>query len=89
MKFLPLVLLLAGCATTQTPEPIVRTVEVQVPVRQPCVPSTLGPAPIYADTDAALLGASDPAERYQLLGFGRAQRIVRLNELETVIAGCR
>ena len=86
MKYavLPLALL-AGCTTTQ---PEIRTVTVNVPVPQPCVPATLQPAPDYPDTDTALRTARDPAERYLLLGAGRPLRVARLNELETVVAGC-
>ena len=79
-------LLLAGCATTRSPPPETRIVTVAV--SSPCVPSTLGPAPAYPDTDAALLAAPDAAERYRLLGQGRELRIGRLGQLETVVAGC-
>jgi hypothetical protein len=84
---LPLVALTA-CKTTQAPEPIIKTVYVNVPVTQPCVPKTLGPPPQYIDTDDKLLGAKDAAERYQLLYAGRTQRNSRLGEVEPVVRSC-
>lgn len=80
--------LLAGCATTQTPEPVIRTVTVNVPVPAPCVPATLAPAPEYPDTDSALRKATDAAERYLLVFAGRLLRDARLTQLETVVAAC-
>lgn len=87
---IPVALLLAGCATkpTERPEPIIRTVEIRVPVAAHCVPATLSPAPAYPDTDAALKSAAGPDERYWLVVAGRLIRIARLGELETVVAGC-
>jgi hypothetical protein len=91
MKWTPaLLILLAACgADTPPPEPRVVTVEVKVPVKQPCVPVELEDAPVFPDTDEALRKASDAAERYQLMGAGRPLRIARLNELEAVVKGCR
>lgn len=83
---LPLALL-AGCATK--PEPIVRTVTVNVPVAVECVPATLDPAPSYPDTDEALRSARDAAERYALIAAGRLLRDARLGELEPAILVCR
>lgn len=86
---IPAALALAACAgKTPPPEPIVRTVEVQIPVPQPCVPKTLGAQPIYIDSDKALVGAKDAAERYRLLYAGRKQRDARLGEIEPVIKSC-
>lgn len=80
---LPLLLLpLAACAGKD------RVIERVVPVASPCVPPTLGPAPDYPDTDQALREAPDAAARYQILGAGRPLRVQRLEELETVVAGC-
>ena len=78
---------LAACATA--PEPVIRTVEIKVPVRQSCVPQNLGSAPTYIDTDDALRAARDPAERYRLVIAGRQQRSARLGEVEPVIQTCR
>lgn len=83
---------LAGCSSNGqhrlASEPIVRIVEVPVPVASACVPATLGEAPNYPDTDAALKSAADAAERYLLLGAGRPLRIARLRELEIVANAC-
>jgi len=81
--------LLCGCGTNTPPPAVIRTVEVKVPVKQPCVPAGLDGAPSYPDTNDALLSAGDAAARYLLMGAGRALRIARLSELETVVAGCR
>lgn len=79
----------AGCATTPKPQtPIVVEHETAVPVVGGCVPASLGAAPDYPDTDAALKAAPNGAKRYQLMAAGRPLRVARLNELETVVAGC-
>lgn len=90
MKALPLLfLMLAACSAKQErPEPIIQTVEVQVPVPQPCVPKQLGGPPTYVDSDDALLKARDGAERYRLVYAGRLQRIGRLGEVEPVVKSC-
>lgn len=80
-------LLLSGCATTGTPT--VRTVTVDRPVAVACVPATLDGAPAYPDTDDALRGARDAAERYALIAAGRLLRIARLGEVEPVLETCR
>ncbi len=87
----PLLLCVAvtGCAITATPEPIVETIEVAVPVPVSCVPETLGEPEVYSDTDEALVTADDGAERYRLLAIGRSQRNDRLGVLEAVVRGCR
>ena len=79
---------LSGGGTTQTPRPEIRTVTVNVPVPQPCVPAELSPAPTYPDTDDALRAAPDAAERYRLVAAGRLLRITRNEILETVVKGC-
>lgn len=91
MKFLailPLLLVLGACAHA-TPEPVVRTVEVKVPVATPCVPNSIRPRPTYPDTKEALKKSPGPAERYQLLAAGRLLRDQRLAEIEPVISACR
>ena len=79
---------LSACATQGLPEPIIKIVEVKVPVPQPCVPKTLGGEPTYIDTDDALLKANGADVRYQLIYAGRLQRIGRLGELEPVVKSC-
>lgn len=54
-----------------------------------CVPKSLGPAPRYPDSDAALRASPGAADRYQLLAAGRILRQQRLEDLERVVAGCR
>jgi hypothetical protein len=78
-----------ACATKAPPEPVVRTVEVKVPVPVACVPASLGAPPAYVDTDAALKSAAGPEDRFQLLAAGRIQRNQRLAQVEPVIKGCR
>jgi hypothetical protein len=81
--------LITGCGTTAPREPIVRTIEVLVPVTVPCVPDTLAAAPTYSDTDEALRAAEDAAARFVLLVTGRDERTARLGELEAAVSACR
>ncbi len=81
-------LLLTACAH-QPSEPVIRTIEVKVPVAVSCVPNTFPGEPTFPDTDAALRSAPGAADRYQLIAAGRLLRIARLSELETVVKGCR
>jgi hypothetical protein len=80
-------LALAGCATPL--EPIIRTVEVKVPVPVSCVPVDFPPPPEYPDTQEALDAAPEPAVGMSLIGQGRLMRIARLIEVETAIEVCR
>ncbi|OGT54672.1 MAG: hypothetical protein A3E01_09990 [Gammaproteobacteria bacterium RIFCSPHIGHO2_12_FULL_63_22] len=81
-------LVLAACATDRpAPEPIVRTVEVKVPVQVPCRPE-LGEEPAYPDTDEALAMAPDIFVGVQLLKSGRGLRIQRDREKTAALAGC-
>jgi hypothetical protein len=86
---LPLALAGCGAAGQYRPEPIVVPKTVLVPVKGDCVPTGLGEPPAYIDSDEALRGAKDAAERYQLTAAGRKQRQARLDELEPVVKGCR
>lgn len=79
---------LQGCATTQTPEPIVRTVEVAVPVPTPCVSDATPQPPEYPDSDSALIAAT-PGQRYVLMARGRLMRIQRSLETEPILQSCR
>lgn len=86
---LGLLALVACTAPAAAPEPIIRTVEVQVPVVQPCPAlDRLGPAPAYPDTDEALRTAPSLYERVQLLLAARALRIGRLAGTEAALAIC-
>jgi hypothetical protein len=81
---------LAACGHTPRLEPVIDTVEVQIPIPVPCVSDATPDRPAgYADTDAALLAAPDMAARYRLLIAGRDQRDARLAEIEPVVEGCR
>jgi hypothetical protein len=80
---------LGACTHAAPPEPIIRTVEVKVPVPTSCVPKKLGDPPEYVDSDAALRAAAGPEDRYQLVYAGRKQRIARSAEVEPVIKTCR
>jgi hypothetical protein len=80
-------MLAIGCATR--PEPVIRTVEVLVPVPVSCVPEDFPPAPDYPDMEADISAASDRAEGLALIGAGRALRIARLADMEAVVDGCR
>lgn len=82
-------LLLAGCATTAPPEPVIRTVEVRVPVAIQCVPKGMPEPPAYVDTDAALKSAAGPEDRFQLLAAGRIQRMQRQAVTEPILRTCR
>jgi hypothetical protein len=70
-----------------TPPPVV--VPADPRTARACVPRSLGAAPRYPDTDAALREAPGAADRYQLMAAGRLMRQRRLEELERVVAGCR
>lgn len=84
-----LAVVMAACATQAPSEPVVRTVEVKVPVSLACVPPSLATPPAYVDTDSALKSAAGPEDRFQLLAAGRIQRNQRLAQVEPVIKGCR
>jgi hypothetical protein len=83
--------LLAGCATTAhiATEPTVRTVEVRVPVAQPCPAlERIGPRPIYPDTAAAIAAAPDIAAKVGLLLAGRILRMAREDAAEAAMRAC-
>lgn len=82
--------LTAACASPAPPEPIIRTVEVQVPVPVSCIPADADlTAPDYPDTDTALLEAPDAAARYRLLYAGRGLREAFEVELVAILEACR
>ena len=83
-------LMLSACATVpKQPEPIIKTVEVQVPHPVPCPAlQKLGPEPAYPDTDAALKAAPNIFVRVQLLMAGRVLRITRLAAVNDALAEC-
>lgn len=82
---------LSACATPHAPppEPVVRTVEVQVPVYRACpAADRLGAEPAYPDTAAALQAAPDLGVRVGLLLAGRVLRIARLSAYRAAVAAC-
>lgn len=85
-----LALMTVGCGHRPAdPEPIVRTVTLEVPVYTSCVPDNLSARPEYPDTDERLRAALDAASRYLLMFSGRQARNDRLNQLEAVVENCR
>jgi len=95
MRLYPLALiLLAGCTHTivKVPEPVVRTVEVKVPVDDPaCVRAAMkriGPAPAYPDAPEKLRAAANIFERVQLILAGRAMRAAREDALTAALEVC-
>lgn len=87
-------LALAACGTTriERPEPIIRTVEVQVPVDDPaCARAAverIGPAPAYPDNATAIRSAADLFERVKLLLAARELRIAREAALADALKAC-
>lgn len=79
--------LVAACAPAPPPEPVVRTVEVVVPIATPCR-VWVGPAPAYADSADALRQAADIFEAMKLRAAGRAQRQAREAVLQAALDGC-
>ena len=89
---IPALLALAACSTTSTerPEAEIRTVEIKVPVVQPCPAlEALGPSPDYPDSDAALAAATNLYERVKLLVAGRLLRITREANMAAIVQACR
>jgi hypothetical protein len=58
-----------------------------MPVPCPAL-SSLGPEPVYPDTDEAIRSARNVAERVLLYAAGRVLRIQRLNEYQTAAKAC-
>jgi hypothetical protein len=79
-------LVLGGCAAAHGGSAVRR---VEIPVARGCVPESLPPAPLFADSAAALLGASGADERYRLLAAEWLRRAARLEMLEAVVEACR
>ena len=81
-----LALLTINACASAPPRVEVRTVTVQVPVAVPCVVDV--PAPVYSDTDEALLAAPDLFERVKLLLAGRIERAAHDNVETAARAAC-
>jgi len=90
MKMFPVFgLLVLGACASQPQLPIVKTVEVKVPVTISCVPSDLPAAPIYPDTAQALIAQPTPTARLRLLEEGWGLRDTRISLLESLMQACR
>lgn len=74
------------------PEPIIRTVEVMVPVDDPACAreavERLGEAPAYPDTTEAIRSAGDLFERIKLILAAREIRIAREAALADALKAC-
>ena len=83
------VLLLAACQTAPKtrPEPVVRTVEVQVPIAVAC-PVEEPPVVAYPDSRAAIRSAPNIAERARLYAAGRPLREAAEAELRAALRAC-
>jgi hypothetical protein len=82
--FLPVLLFLAGCTR---PEPIIKTVYVDVPVRQPCGVKT--PArPKWPDSNEALVMVIGIDGQVALIMDGRRQRDAYIPIIEKALEGC-
>lgn len=81
-------LVLAACSHAPA-APLVRSVEVKVPVAVPCVPGTFPPAPVYPDTRAALIAAPTLDAFEQIMQAGWLLRDARLTALEAQVDACR
>lgn len=79
-------LALAACAARPA-DPILKTVEVKLPVPVAC-PDRRAPQPNYPDTAEALAAAPDLFERVKLLLAGRELRDQRLKEDEGQVRAC-
>ena len=81
-------LLLSACASTP-PEPIIRTVEVRVPVPVTCVPAGATIEPNFRVSREAVAAAPDAAERLRLTASGFLERDAWIGEALPVLRGCK
>lgn len=78
-----------GRVTMPPPEPIIRTVEVKVPVAVPCKAlADMGDETAYPDAPAALQAAANIFDRVSLLLQGRVLRDARLAEYQAAKRSC-
>jgi len=85
-----LILLLGACGgRLPDPEPIIKTVEVKVPVTVPCPAlESLGQPPAYPDTRQAIEAAPNLLERVKLVMAGRELRAARERALNAALEAC-
>lgn len=81
-------LILGGCATA-TPDPIIKYVDVKVPVNRSCIPADFPKAPTYPATQDAIKAAIEPGDLIVLLAKDREERIKRSDQTEPLVENCR
>lgn len=84
---------LTACGGQQSrPEPVIKVVEVKVPVDDPACAreavAELGEAPVYPDDATGLKAAADLFERVKLLLAARELRTVREAQLHGALIAC-
>ena len=79
---------LAACQTPAAREPVVRDVEVRIPVPTPCDTSGVPASPDYPDTNERLSGIDNIFAGVAILKAGRELRIKRIAELEAALGAC-
>jgi hypothetical protein len=81
------IMFLAACTPTPPPEPIVRTIEVKVPVSVYCDEDPQ--PPVFANNNDALAAAPNVLEVIKLHIAGTGQRIDFQREQAAALAVCR
>lgn len=79
---------LAACATA-APAPIIKYVDVKVPVNRSCIPADFPKAPTYPATQDAIKAAIEPGDLIVLLAKDREERIKRSDQTEPLVENCR
>jgi hypothetical protein len=90
LAFILAALILAGCGTATTPDPIIKTEFQDRPVAVKCVPDPPVVAPDFADSDANLRAAKvkGPFDVAQARVIGRLQHFAYEGELVAALNGC-
>lgn len=82
-------LALAACGTTQ-PEPMIRTVTVNVPTPVSCVPASADTEPRFRVQTGDVAAATEPAERLRLTAAGFLEREAWItSQALPVLRGCK
>lgn len=87
------VFILTACATPRPAEPVIRTVEVRIPIDDPrCAREAIArldaERPQYPDTPDALAAVTSVFDGARLLTAGRLLRIAREAALESALRAC-
>ena len=80
-------LILAGCATPAAPEPVVRTVQVQIPVATPCLDADEAAVPAWRVTLEAVAAARGP-QRLRLAVAALAEREAWAARTQPTLEAC-